>query len=145
MNAVALWSLGAMLAGAVGVGGNAAIANRGLEVRRGWFDDGSLAWERTYREGREHGLHRGWYPSGGKRFEIRYVDGFAEGEAREWYPSGKLLTEFRYVRGHEMGRQRMWTEDGILRANYVVRDGRRYGLIGSVGCTGHASTGEKTP
>ena len=39
-----------------------------------------------------------------------------------------------YAPGHEAGSQRMWYADGTLRANYVARDGRRYGLMGAKGC-----------
>jgi antitoxin component YwqK of YwqJK toxin-antitoxin module len=56
--------------------------------------------------------------------------------AREWYPDGSLFRESQYAEGQEAGRQRMWHADGTLRSNYIVREGQRYGLIGSKGCTG---------
>jgi antitoxin component YwqK of YwqJK toxin-antitoxin module len=59
-----------------------------------------------------------------------------DGVAREWSREGKLLSEFHFVAGHEAGQQRMWNDDGSIRSNYVVRDGRRYGLIGAMGCSG---------
>ena len=39
-----------------------------------------------------------------------------------------------YVDGKEAGAQRMWNEDGTLRANYVIKEGRRFGLLGSKPC-----------
>ena len=42
--------------------------------------------------------------------------------------------EFTYAAGKEAGPPRMWYPDGSLRASYVVKDGRRYGLMGSKGC-----------
>jgi hypothetical protein len=42
-----------------------------------------------------------------------------------------------------VGQQRMWWPDGTLRANYVVRDGRRYGLLGAKGCVSVDSTTER--
>ena len=56
------------------------------------------------------------------------------GVAREWYAGGALFTEQQYALGHEAGLQRMYWEDGRVRASYVVRDGRRYGLLGAKGC-----------
>ena len=35
----------------------------------------------------------------------------------------------------------MWQEDGTARANYVVREGRRYGLMGAKGCVGDGPDG----
>jgi antitoxin component YwqK of YwqJK toxin-antitoxin module len=68
-------------------------------------------------------------------------DGVVEGTLREWLPDGTLYREQNYLHGHEEGRQRMWYGNGKLRANYVVRSGRRYGLMGAKGCTGHEVTG----
>jgi antitoxin component YwqK of YwqJK toxin-antitoxin module len=62
-----------------------------------------------------------------------------EGRAREWFANGRLYREFRYRHGQEDGAQRMWYADGTLRASCVVRDGRRWGLMGAKGCTGHPS------
>jgi antitoxin component YwqK of YwqJK toxin-antitoxin module len=56
----------------------------------------------------------------------------------DWFPDGTLYKQFRYEHGHESGAQRMWYVDGSVRANYVVRDGRRYGLIGAKGCVSDA-------
>ena len=32
--------------------------------------------------------------------------------------------------GYEEGSQKAWWQNGVIRANYVVKNGRRYGLIG---------------
>lgn len=105
-------------------------------LMRAWHANGTVAEERNYELGREHGTHRGWHEDGARRFEFHYVRGVANGAMREWYPDGKPYTQFEYADGHESGRQRMWTGDGVLRANYVVEGGRRFGLMGTAGCTG---------
>jgi antitoxin component YwqK of YwqJK toxin-antitoxin module len=105
-------------------------------VERAYHENGALKWERSYVEGREDGPHRGWYADGRVHFEYEYKDGRLEGEAREWFPNGMRYRVFNYSQGRESGTQRMWHEDGTLRANYVVKDGRRYGLIGAKGCVG---------
>ena len=111
-------------------------------VVRGWFENGALEYERTYRAGREEGTHRGWYDTGARRFEYEYRAGVSEGEQRQWYPSGQPYTVFHHAQGHELGQQQMWNPDGSVRSNYVVRDGRRYGLLGAMGCTGRGEAGE---
>jgi antitoxin component YwqK of YwqJK toxin-antitoxin module len=65
-----------------------------------------------------------------------YRDGSSEGVQQVWYPSGQIFTSFHHHAGHEIGQQQMWNADGSIRSNYVIRDGRRYGLLGSMGCTG---------
>lgn len=101
-----------------------------------WFENGAVWYERSYRDGRKHGEHKGWYADGTVHFEYRFEDGLSQGNHREWYPDGLPYREFNYIDGQESGAQRMWHADGTLRANYVIKDGRRFGLIGSKGCVG---------
>ena len=105
-------------------------------VARGWHENGRLDYVRRYVAGTEQGTHEGWYDNGSRRFEFHFNDGVSEGEAKQWYRNGKPYTLFHFVAGQESGQQQMWDADGNLRANYVIRDGRRYGLPGSVGCRG---------
>ena len=112
-------------------------------VSRSWYENGQLAYERRFREGTEAGTHRGWYDDGQFKFDHHFRNGVLEGTARDWFPDGTLYKEFHYERGYESGAQRMWCVDGTVRANYVVRDGRRYGLIGAKGCV-NGSLGEVT-
>jgi MORN repeat variant len=95
-----------------------------------WYMDGQPAEERYFENGRKTGTHRGWYPDGKPRFVYEFSQGEHHGKAEEWYPNGKPYRIFHYKAGHEEGLQQMWQEDGTLRANYAVRNGRRYGLIG---------------
>ncbi len=100
------------------------------------YPNGQLWYRRSYRGGREDGLHTGWWADGRVHFVYHYRDGLIEGEAHEWYPNGIQYRDFHYRAGHEEGSERMWYTDGTLRANYVMRDGRRFGLPGTKGCTG---------
>jgi hypothetical protein len=104
----------------------------GVVVRR--YPGGRPAESRAYRDGVEDGAHRGWWESGAPRFALTYRRGVLEGAAREWYAAGGLYREMHYAAGHEAGSQRVWWPDGRVRASYVVRDGRRYGLMGAKGC-----------
>jgi antitoxin component YwqK of YwqJK toxin-antitoxin module len=109
---------------------------------RGWYASGARAYERSFVAGREHGTHRGWYESGAPHFVLHYSNGLSEGEQRRWYPSGQLRTVFHHHAGHEVGQQQLWNPDGSIHSNYVLRDGKRYGLLGAMGCTGKDRTSD---
>jgi antitoxin component YwqK of YwqJK toxin-antitoxin module len=70
------------------------------------------------------------FRSGQPQFEFYFEDGEYHGVAKEWYQNGQAYRTFHYEHGYEQGSQKMWWENGIIRANYVVKNGRRYGLIG---------------
>jgi hypothetical protein len=64
------------------------------------------------------------------------------GTTRSFFPGGRPYEEHRYdASGHEAGPQRVWYQDGSLRANYTVRDGRRYGTTGPMECAGRGESG----
>lgn len=117
-------------------GGARAYVRRDVTVVEKYHANGKLAERREYRGSLEDGVHRGWHENGTPRFVFHYANGVAEGVQEEWYPDGTRYTRFEYVAGHEEGRQQMWTDVGVLRANYVVEHGRRYGLMGTTGCKG---------
>jgi antitoxin component YwqK of YwqJK toxin-antitoxin module len=100
------------------------------------WDNGRVRRETSYRGDAMDGPSRGWYPNGAPQFVYNYADGAGEGMQRQWYPSGQIYTWFNHHAGHELGQQRMWNADGTIRSNYVIKDGRRYGLLGALGCTG---------
>ena len=109
-------------------------------VERAWYPNGQIMYERRFERGQESGRHLGWYANGVRHFVYDYTRGVLEGEAREWFPNGAAYRLFHYRAGHEEGSQEMWYPSGARRANYVVHDGRRYGLPGSKGCTGSDSS-----
>lgn len=92
--------------------------------------------------GRDEGTRMLRWPNGHVRIVETFHQGVLEGKLREWLPDGTLFREQNYRHGQEEGRQRMWYADGTLRANYVVKSGRRFGLMGAKGCTGkeHGTT-----
>ena len=100
------------------------------------YEDGRVRRDAEMRNGQLDGTVRGWYENGRLAFEYSYRRGLSEGVQQQWLPSGVLLSRFNHVAGHEVGQQQMWNADGTIRSNYVIRDGKRYGLIGAMGCTG---------
>jgi antitoxin component YwqK of YwqJK toxin-antitoxin module len=39
-----------------------------------------------------------------------------------------------YKKGHEDGQQQWWYDNGKIKANYIIKNGRRYGLRGTKKC-----------
>jgi antitoxin component YwqK of YwqJK toxin-antitoxin module len=99
-----------------------------------WYEDGKLYWERSYENGEKHGAHRGWWPNGRQKFLYRFENGTYEGEVLEWYDNGQLFRRLHYVKGEEAGEQKAWRENGKLYVNYVMKNGKRYGLFNSRLC-----------
>jgi antitoxin component YwqK of YwqJK toxin-antitoxin module len=115
-----------------------------LPLRDGWLHgtvkshgaNGQPRSEGAFVQGQAEGVHRAWWPNGRLRSEQRFEQDRPHGLSTTWYPSGQRYEEHRYERGQEAGLQRVWFEDQRLRANYEVRNGRRYGNIGAMGCAG---------
>lgn len=99
-----------------------------------WYEGGQLLWQREYRNGKKHGEHKGWWPNGARKFVYHFADGEHEGEASEWYANGPLAQRNQYLHGQEVGLQQAWRENGKLYANYLVKNGKRYGLVNSRLC-----------
>ena len=99
-----------------------------------WYPDKQLAEERFYINGKKEGTHRGWWPDGKQKFIFTVLNDEYEGEFKEWYSSGLLGKQFHYTNGQEEGSQRLWWDNGTVRANYVIKKGKKYGLIGLKTC-----------
>ncbi len=102
---------------------------------KGWYTNGNKWFERTYKKGIKRGIHLGWYENEVKMFVYHFnKNGEYHGEIKEWYSNKQLLKVFNYVDGKEEGSQKMWQENGKIRANFVVKNGERFGLIGLKKC-----------
>ena len=106
-----------------------------------WYADGTKMEIRFYHLNRKVGKHTGWWENKQMKFEY-----FIENDApikthREWYPNGQLYALSNYNKdGQPEGIQQMWFETGQIKANYIIKAGRRFGFLGAKGCMGE---GEK--
>lgn len=104
-------------------------------VEKKWHYNGELAQERFYSKGIKIENHSGWWEDGTKKFEYHFNEkGEYHGSRKEWYANGQLVRDFNYSNGKEIGSQRMWADNGKIRANYEVKNGERFGLIGLKKC-----------
>lgn len=99
-------------------------------VQKQWYPNGVLAEERLYVSNKKEGQHKGWWENGKPKYCYQFYNDEYQGEVQEWYFSGQLFKRFHYEKGQEEGSERLWFEDGSVRANYVIKKGKKYGLIG---------------
>lgn len=103
-----------------------------------WYAHGQVAERRYYSKGQKAGIHRGWWENGQRRFVYQFAKDIPVGTHQEWYDTGQSMTLFSYnAKGQPEGPQRMWYATGQVKANYVVKNGRNYGLTGAKGCMGN--------
>ncbi|RKM92416.1 toxin-antitoxin system YwqK family antitoxin [Aquimarina sp. AD10] len=100
-----------------------------------FFFNGELAAVRFYTDGKKSGTHKGWWDNGQLEFVYHFDDnGNQIGMQQEWYSNGQLAKEFNFTNGKEDGTQKKWDFKGKIIANYLVINGERFGLIGSINC-----------
>jgi antitoxin component YwqK of YwqJK toxin-antitoxin module len=103
-------------------------------LTRKWFNNGAVMELRNYKTGKKNGRQTVFWENGHKKFEFTALDDAPEGEMKEWSMDGRLIHLANYRNGQEEGTQQLWYDNGKIRANYVIRNGRRYGLLGTKNC-----------
>lgn len=113
------------------------LSGKAEKIHQKWYENGQMQEQRGYLNNHKHGIHRGWWANGKLKFEYRFADDVATGVHQEWYDNGQLFTRLTYDKqGQPEGSQQMWYNTGQIKANYVVKNGRRFGLLGAKGCMG---------
>ncbi|MES2773360.1 MAG: hypothetical protein V4722_04205 [Bacteroidota bacterium] len=98
-----------------------------------FFPDGLKESTRFYTAGEKDSIHYGWWPNGKRRFEYHFNNGQYNGNFIEWYAGGELGRQIVYSKGLELS-GKGWRENGKLYMSYVMKDGRRYGLVNAQLC-----------
>ena len=105
-----------------------------------WYKEGPLKEHRLFRNGHKEGIHKGWWPNGRKKFIFHFKDDMYEGNVQEWDELGQPYRDMNYHLGQEEGQQRLWYDNGQLRSNYIIKNNRRYGLLGTKNCVNVADS-----
>ena len=110
--------------------------NNGLQsgTEKKWFANGNLMEYRVFLNGNKNGKQIANYENGNRKFEFIAKNDAYEGEMKEWDIDGKLIHLANYKNGQEDGTQKLWYDNGKIRANYVIIEGKRYGLLGTKNC-----------
>jgi antitoxin component YwqK of YwqJK toxin-antitoxin module len=102
-------------------------AGRQQGIAKTFFENGTAESIRWYRNGEKDSVHRGWWPNGKLRFEYHFSEGAYQGMFTEWYFSGNMIQQLLYENGREV-HGKAWRDNGKLYMNFVMKNGRRYGL-----------------
>ena len=92
-----------------------------------FYESGQKRTERTFRNGKLHGLSTEWDSDGQKQHEIIYKDGQQTGPYRTWYDNGQQEKEGAYKDGKEDGRWVFWYANGQKQKEGDYKDGKRKG------------------
>lgn len=101
---------------------------------RRYFTAVQLMEKRFYSAGIKVGVYEAWWPNGSRRLVYHFAGGEYEGTCKDWAENGILISEMTYHQGHEEGPQKQYYDNGKIKANYVMQNGRRYGLLGTKNC-----------
>ena len=89
---------------------------------------------RYFKNGQKTGIYNAWWENGKKQLEYAFVADEYEGVCKEWNEEGQLSRIMNYRKGQEEGIQKWWYDGGKIKANYIIKNGRRYGLLGTKNC-----------
>lgn len=101
---------------------------------RKYHSNGTLMEQRFYHHGVKVGVLKSWWANGQLQALYRFKNGEYDGVCFEWNRAGVMTKKMHYTLGYESGEQRQWYDDGSVRSNYVVSEGRRFGLLGTKNC-----------
>jgi len=98
-----------------------------------WTPEYILKTDKHYKLGEEHGLQKGYHHNGNLSYSYKTINGRRDGLYQEFYPSGQLHIEKKYKKGKQVSNKIKTPQCAVI-ANYVWKNGRNYGLMGSSLC-----------
>ncbi|AZA55652.1 toxin-antitoxin system YwqK family antitoxin [Chryseobacterium sp. G0201] len=104
------------------------------DIEKKWYPNSKIMEYRIHSNGKKNGKQTAYWENGNKKFEFIAKDDVYEGQLKEWNVEGKLIHFANYKNGQENGTQKLWYDNGKIRANYVIIEGKRYGLLGTKNC-----------
>lgn len=89
-----------------------------LEIRRSYYEDGTLRFEAEFIGEIPNGRQRRWHPNGELAYEGACRNGVNDGICRQWNSKGELLGEYNIIDG--TGVERSWSENGQLTSEITL-------------------------
>jgi antitoxin component YwqK of YwqJK toxin-antitoxin module len=99
-----------------------------------FYTNRQLREKREFREGKKVGSLFRWWENGTMQMHYVFEDNEYQGTCKEWNQAGLLVKEMNYQKGHEEGSQKWWYDNGKIKSNYIITNGRRFGLLGTKNC-----------
>lgn len=87
------------------------------------YEDGQLAYEYRYKDGKNDGLCQRWNADGQLAYEGNCKDGEMDGLSRGWYEDGKLRYKSNFKDNELDGLSQGWYENGLLKFELNFKDG----------------------
>jgi antitoxin component YwqK of YwqJK toxin-antitoxin module len=103
-------------------------------LSRSYYAKGKMKSLRFYINGWKQSEHAGWFENGQKQFLYHFENDVFHGNQKEWLVDGQIYSELNYDKGIESGSQRVWYTNGKIKTNYIIKNNRRYGLLGTKNC-----------
>ena len=103
-------------------------------VWKKYFPSGRLKEVRKYKMGKKEGDFIGYFSNGAHNFIFQFTDGEYNGTNKIWTINGILIEESNFKNGYEDGAQKRWYNNGKVKSNYIIKNNRRYGLLGTQNC-----------
>lgn len=103
-------------------------------VWKKYYKNGALREKRIYKMGEKEGDYVGFYEDGSINFIFQFYNNEYNGKNRVWSKNGLLIEESNFINGYESGSQKRWYLNGKIKSNYVIKNSRRFGLLGTQNC-----------
>ena len=113
-------------------------------IWRKYYSAGALREKRLFINGKKEGEYVGYYSNGTKNFIFQFNNGEYDGTNKIWTEKGLLIEEGNFKEGYEFGVQKTWYLNGKIKSNYIIKNNRRYGLLGTKNCVNVSSEIPKT-
>lgn len=114
------------------------VRNYALGLKNGvwkkYYSGGSLKEFRKFHKGKKEGNYLGYYANGAKNFVFQFINGEYNGVNKVWTKKGTLIELGSFKKGYELGAQKTWYLNGKIKSNYIIKNNRRYGLLGTKNC-----------
>ena len=103
-------------------------------VWKQYYPGGELKEIRKFVKNKKESNYRGYYKGGARNFVFQFNNGEYNGTNKVWTKGGLLIEEANFKSGYESGVQKTWYLNGKIKSNYIIKNNRRYGLLGTKNC-----------
>ncbi len=103
-------------------------------VWKNFYPNHSLKEIREFKNGKKVGKMKAYWDNKNVMIKCFFEDDEYDGLYKEWNRNGTVIRNMNYVKGHEEGSQQMFYDNGKVRSNYIIKEGKRFGLLGTKNC-----------
>lgn len=105
-------------------GANTMLLEPNIEIKRDFFENGSLRYEFTYKLGKLDGVSKTWDINGNLISIVNYKDGMLSGEWKTFYISGQLKNSVIYLNGKKNGVELWYHPNGEKQSEVIYENNK---------------------